>query len=86
MLMNMSSPLSDTFLMNMIAEDERATASSFNVVVWRLPNAASTVIGGSLLNGGDLSLPFYLCTALYVSSIALFYSLFRHADRTPITG
>jgi MFS family permease len=59
MLMNMSSPLSDTFLMNMIAEDERATASSFNVVVWRLPNAASTVIGGSLLNAGNLNLPFY---------------------------
>ncbi len=86
MLMNMSSPLSDTFLMNMIAEDERATASSFNVVIWRLPNAASTVIGGSLLNSGDLSLPFYLCTALYVSSIALFYSLFRHAEKTPSTG
>jgi len=86
MLMNMSSPLSDTFLMNMIAEDERATASSFNVVVWRLPNAASTVIGGSLLNSGDLGLPFYLCTVLYVSSIALFYSLFRHAEKTPSTG
>jgi MFS family permease len=81
MLMNMASPLSDTFLMNMIAEDERATASSFNVVIWRLPNAASTVIGGSLLNGGELNLPFYLCTALYVSSIALFYTLFRHAER-----
>jgi predicted MFS family arabinose efflux permease len=78
--MNMASPLSDTFLMNMIAEDERATASSFNVVVWRLPNAASTVIGGSLLNGGELNLPFYLCTALYVSSIALFYTLFRNAE------
>ena len=51
-LINMSSPLGDTFLMNMIAEDERATASSFNVVIWRLPNAASTVIGGSLLNAG----------------------------------
>jgi MFS family permease len=81
MLMNMSSPLSDTFLMNMIAEDERATASSFNVVIWRLPNAASTVIGGSLLNSGDLSLPFYLCTVLYVSSIALFYALFKNAEK-----
>jgi MFS family permease len=85
MLMNMSSPLSDTFLMSMIAEDERATASSFNVVIWRLPNAASTVIGGSLLNSGDLSLPFYLCTTLYISSITLFYTLFRHAERTPST-
>jgi MFS family permease len=82
MLMNMSSPLSDTFLMNMIAEDERATASSFNVVVWRLPNAASTVIGGSLLNGGDLNLPFYLCTALYVASISLFFAIFHRAEQT----
>jgi len=80
-LMNMSSPLSDSFLMNLIAEDERATASSFNVVIWRLPNAVSTVAGGSLLNGGSLSLPFYLCTALYLASITLFYTLFRSVDK-----
>ena len=79
-LMNISSPLSDSFIMNLIAEDERATASSFNVVIWRLPNAASTVVGGSLLNGGNLSLPFYLCAALYLFSIALFYTLFRDTD------
>ena len=66
-LMNMSSPLGDTFLMNMISDDERATASSFNVILWRLPNSASTVVGGSMLNGGNLNLPFYLCTAMYVT-------------------
>lgn len=80
-LMNMSSPLSDTFLMNMIAEDERATASSFNVVIWRLPNAASTVVGGSLLSGGNLSLPFYICATLYITSIVLFYAIFRETER-----
>ena len=80
-LMNMSSPLADTFLMNLIAEDERATASAFNVVVWRLPNAASTVVGASLLNSGNLSLPFYLCTGLYVVSITLFYALFAKVER-----
>lgn len=85
-LMNMSSPLGDTFLMNMIAEDERATASSFNVVIWRLPNAASTVIGGSLLNAGNLSLPFYLCTTLYVTSIALFYLIFHKTDEKQSTN
>ena len=79
-LMNMASPLSDSFIMNLIAEDERATASSFNIVIWSLPNAASTVVGGSLLNEGNLSLPFYLCAALYISSIALFYALFRGTD------
>jgi MFS family permease len=79
-LMNMASPLSDTFLMSMIAEDERAIASSFNVVLWNLPNAASTVVGGSLLNSGDLSLPFYLCGVLYVTSIVLFYTIFRRTE------
>jgi len=76
-LMNMASPLADTFLMNMIAEDERATASSFNAVLWSLPNAGSTVVGGSMLNSGNLSFPFYLCGILYVTSIVLFYALFR---------
>ena len=83
-LMNMSSPLSDTLLMNLIAEDERATASSFNAVLWRLPNAGSTVVGGSLLNRGSLSLPFYLCTVLYLTSISLFYALFRRVDKADI--
>lgn len=77
MLMNMSSPLADTFLMNLIAEDERATASAFNVIIWRVPNAASTLLGASLLNSGELELPFFLCTLLYVFSITLFYALFR---------
>ena len=81
-LMNMASPLSDTFLMNMIAEDERAIASSFNVVLWTLPNSASTVVGGSMLNSGNLSLPFYLCGSLYVTSIVAFYAIFRRTEQT----
>ena len=80
-LMNMASPLSDTFLMNMIAEDERATASSFNSVLWNLPNAGSTAVGGSILNHGDLSSPFYMCGALYITSIILFYTIFRRSTR-----
>lgn len=82
-LMNMSSPLSDTFLMNIVAEDERAVASSFNVVLWNLPNAASTVVGGALLNGGSLSLPFYLCGLLYITSIILFYAIFKSTRFQP---
>ena len=90
-LMNMSNPLSDTFLMNMTAEDERATASSFNVMLWRLPNAASTSIGGSILSDGFtqnsmflLNLPFYLCAALYVTSISIFYAIFRKTEESQL--
>jgi MFS family permease len=81
-LMNMASPLSDTFLMNMIAEDERATASSFNAVLWNLPNAGSTAVGGQLLSVGNLSLPFYLCGSLYTASVVLFYTIFRKSTRS----
>ena len=81
MLMNMASPLADSLLMNLIAQDERATASALNAIVWRIPNAASTVVGASLLSTGNLSLPFYLCTLLYVVSITLFYVLFRKTER-----
>lgn len=34
-----------------------------------------------VLSGGDLSLPFYLCTLLYVASITLFFVLFRKVER-----
>ena len=80
MLMNMSSPLADSLLMNLVAQDERATASALNAVVWRIPNAATTVLGAAALSGGNLSLPFYLCTVLYVASITLFYTLFRNLE------
>jgi MFS family permease len=80
MLMNMSSPLADSLLMNLVAQDERATSSALNAVAWRLPNAASTVFGAAALSAGDLNLPFYLCTILYVASITLFYTLFRKVD------
>jgi len=84
-LMNMASPLADTFLMNMIAADERATASSFNAVLWNLPNAGSTAVGGQLLTSGSLSLPFYLCGSLYIASIVLFYTIFHKSTR-PASG
>ncbi len=80
-LMNMASPLADTFLMNMIAADERATASSFNAVLWNLPNAGSTWVGAYLLANGHRTLPFYLCGVLYVASIGLFYTIFRKSTR-----
>ena len=81
MLMNMSSPLLDSLLMNLVAQDERATASALNAVVWRVPNAASTVLGAAVLSAGNLNLPFYLCTILYVASITLFYTLFRRVEQ-----
>jgi len=72
--------------MNLVAQDERATASALNAVVWRVPNAASTVFGAAVLSSGNLNLPFYLCTILYVASITLFYTLFRKVEQKTRLG
>ncbi len=76
-LMNMASPLSDSFLMGIVSREERGLASAINSIVWRLPNSATTIVGGLLLASGRYDLPFILATAFYVVSISLFYKVFR---------
>ena len=76
-LMNMASPISDSYLMSIILPEERGFASSINAITWRLPNSVSTVIGGALLHAKDFYTPFYLAAAFYAVSTASFYVLFR---------
>jgi MFS family permease len=77
-LMNMSSPLADSFLMSIVPSDQRGLASAINNIVWRLPNSATTIIGGAILASGNYSLPFELAAGFYALSIALFYLFFRN--------
>jgi MFS family permease len=76
-LMNMSGPLGDSFLMSIISKEERGLASAINSIVWRLPNSASTIVGGMLLASGDYKTPFILATGFYTVSTALMYILFK---------
>jgi MFS family permease len=81
-LMNMSSPLSDSFLMGIIPVEQRSLASAVNSLVWRLPNSITTIFGGAIMASGDYGLPIYLATALYVTGIAGFYAFFRNMKPT----
>lgn len=76
-LMNMASPVSDSYLMGIIAEKDRGFASAINGIVWRLPNSVSTVAGGILLAEGMFALPFFIASGLYALGIGLFYALFK---------
>jgi len=76
-LMNMASPVSDSYLMGIISEKERGFASAINGIVWRLPNSVSTVVGGVLLAKGMFALPFFLAAGMYSVAIALFYAYFK---------
>ena len=77
-LMMMASPISDSYLMSIISPEDRGVASAINSIVWRLPNSATTVVGGALLAGGHYELPFLLAASFYIVSIGAFYLSFRH--------
>ena len=76
-LMNMASPLQQSMIMGLVAEDERGTASGISAALWRLPNALSTSIGAWLMGIGLLAAPFFLASLFYIVSIALFWYYFR---------
>jgi predicted MFS family arabinose efflux permease len=77
-LMNMASPLQQSMIMGLVAEDERGAASGISAALWRLPNALSTSIGAWLMGMGLLAAPFFLASLSYVASIALFWYYFRN--------
>ncbi|HYM40597.1 MAG TPA: MFS transporter [Thermoplasmata archaeon] len=81
-LMNMSSPISDSFLMGIIAPEQRGLASAVNSIIWRLPNSITTVIGGLLMEAGLLDLPIFIAAAFYIVSISGFYLVFRSVRPT----
>ncbi|MCX8151337.1 MAG: MFS transporter [Candidatus Bathyarchaeota archaeon] len=77
LLMNMASPLSQSMIMGLVAEDERGAVSGISGALWRLPNALSTFVGAWLMGIGLLAEPFLIASLLYVISIVLFWYYFR---------
>ncbi len=81
-LMNMSSPISDSFLMGIVAPEQRGLASAVNSIVWRLPNSVTTIAGGILIGMDLLDVPIFLATAFYAVSVTGFYVVFRNVRPT----
>jgi len=77
-LMNMGGPIMDAYLMGVIDKEDRGLASAINSIVWRLPNSATTIIGGMLLASGFFALPFILAASIYLIAITAFYFNFRN--------
>jgi MFS family permease len=84
-LMNMASPLIDSYLMSIVHPGRRGLGSALAAIVWRLPNSVTTIIGGYILyagfTGGDHFLydaPWLGAAALYVLGIGLLYLNFRN--------
>jgi len=72
----------DSYLMGIIAPEERGLASAINSIIWRLPNSVTTIAGGLILGAGLYSLPFLLATGFYATAIFLFYMVFKKVSPT----
>lgn len=81
-LMNMAGPIMDSYLMGIIDKDDRGLASAINSILWRLPNSATTIIGGILLASGYYALPFILASTIYIIAITAFYLNFKDIKPT----
>jgi MFS family permease len=84
-LMNMASPLMDSYLMGIIHPGRRGLASAISAIVWRLPNSLSTILGGFILATGYRTgnhflydVPWLGAVAFYVAGITLLYANFRN--------
>lgn len=77
-LMNMASPLMDSYLMSIITAEQRGLASAINTVIWRLPNSVSTIIGGIILQAGRYDIPFLIAAGFYATAIIMLYSVFHN--------
>jgi MFS family permease len=84
-LMNMASPLMDSYLMSIIRPARRGLGSAVAAIVWRLPNSATTIVGGFILYLGFTSgnrflydLPWILASLFYMLGIGLLYLNFKN--------
>ncbi len=71
-LMNMSSPISNTFSMEMLDPRQRATANSLFNMTSQVLRAIGGAIGGFMMDNFGLSSPYIVTAALYLSA-TLFY-------------
>ncbi|MGC8592787.1 MAG: MFS transporter [Nitrososphaeria archaeon] len=79
LLMNMSAPIQNSFIMGLIPENERALASSIINFFDSLPRSFGPFISGLFIQLGYLNMPFFFTATLYSFSVAGFYVLFKKA-------
>jgi MFS family permease len=78
-LMNMASPVTISYMMSIIDDDERASVSGITATAWTGGSAISSIIAGFIMDV-SLDLPVYFCSIFYFLSTALFYYFFRKQD------
>lgn len=80
-LMNMSSPISGTFAMEMLDPGQRATANSLINMTSQVMRAIAGAIGGFMMDRFDLSSPYILTAAIYFTATLYYRKHFTQVEQ-----
>lgn len=84
-LMNMSSPVYQTFVMEHVEPSARATVASLSNMAWNFGWAFSPTISGWLQVKYGFNLPFGGTIALYTVAVVMYWAFFwRRTEQTPV--
>ncbi|NMP24217.1 MFS transporter [Sulfobacillus harzensis] len=70
------------FSVGLVRDKRRGFASSLNAMSWGLPAAIGPALGGQIISGGSLILPFILAAALQLGYVILFPTIMGRYDPT----
>jgi MFS family permease len=76
-LMQASTPLVSTFVMEALPPALRARSASFTNLVWNIGWAVSATLAGVVIQRFGYAVPFYVTAVLYLTAALWFYRAFR---------
>lgn len=84
-LMNMSTPVYQTFVMEQVDDESRAMVASLNSMVHSFGRAFSPIISGWMQVSYGFGPPFMGTIGLYAVSIAMYYFFFLRGKNRPVS-
>jgi len=80
-LMNMAGPINTTLQMEMVSENERATASGLMTMSDNIPRSITVSFSGAMMTLKDFTTPFLFTTGTYFVASSLYFGFFRKAEK-----
>ncbi|HEY2956160.1 MAG TPA: MFS transporter [Candidatus Eisenbacteria bacterium] len=82
-LMQASTPLLQTFIMEALPSGLRARATSVINLLWNVGWAVSATLAGLIIQHFGFAVPFYMTATLYAAAATTFWFAFRRTPETP---
>jgi len=79
-LMNMSSPVTNSFAMEIVPAEQRATTASIMSMANNVARAMSATIGGVMMDSFGISSPYFGTAVIYTLAVVFYARRFRQVE------